>query len=267
MTIFITGATDGIGLVTAKMLAEKGHSLILHGRNIEKLQNLTQNLQSLYPQVHIESAVADLAHLEQVKNMADALVAKAVKIDVLINNAGVFMTNSGLSLYGIDTRFVVNTIAPYLLTRLLMPIFTHGVRILNLSSRAQMSIDWHAFQQGGELEASSAYAQSKLGITLWSFALARELGTKAMVLAINPKSFLGSKMVQEAYGQKGYDVSIGAELLCRAALSEEFSAASGRYYDNDIESFAQPHPDTLSTAQQDTLLQSMNTFLRQNHLL
>ena len=66
------------------------------------------------------------------------------------------------------------------------------------------------------------------------------------IIAVNPRSMLGSKMVKEAYGVAGGDLRIGADILCRAALSDEFAAASGQYFDNDIGKFASPHPDALN---------------------
>ena len=66
-----------------------------------------------------------------------------------------------------------------------------------------------------------------------------------VVVAVNPASFLGTKMVKEAYGTSGNDIGIGADILARAATSDEFATASGRYYDNDAGRFADPHPDAL----------------------
>ncbi len=263
-TILLTGATDGIGFETAKMLVVHGYHLLLHGRNEAKAHDVKQALLALNPNAKIDVYIADLSILTEVKDMAQAIIASNIKIDALINNAGIFITNHGLSTYGIDIRFIVNTIAPYMLTRLLLPILQVNARIINLSSQAQMPIEWQALIHGGELDASSAYAQSKLGITLWSLALAKELEGKAIVIAINPKSFLGSKMVMEAYGQKGYDLKIGAELLYRAALSDEFANANGLYYDNDIEMFGNPHPHALNEANQNKLIQIMNDFLDKN---
>ena len=65
------------------------------------------------------------------------------------------------------------------------------------------------------------------------------------IITVNPKSLLGSKMVKQAFGVEGSDLRIGAEIVCRASLSDEFGAASGQYFDNDIGQFAQPHPDAL----------------------
>jgi len=66
------------------------------------------------------------------------------------------------------------------------------------------------------------------------------------IIAINPKSLLGSKMVKEAFGIAGSDVSLGAEVLCQAALCDNFADASGLYFDNDNEKFSLPHPDALN---------------------
>ena len=66
-----------------------------------------------------------------------------------------------------------------------------------------------------------------------------------MIVAVNPGSMLGSKMVKEAYGVAGGDISIGADILCRAALSDEFGRAHGQYFDNDSGRFASPHRDAL----------------------
>ena len=66
-----------------------------------------------------------------------------------------------------------------------------------------------------------------------------------MIVAVNPGSLLGTKMVKEAYGRDGADIQIGADILVKAALSDEFADANGRYFDNDSGQFASPHPDAM----------------------
>ena len=84
---------------------------------------------------------------------------------------------------------------------------------------------------------------------MWTRFLADSLGSEGPVfVAVNPRSMLGSKMVQEAYGVNGADLGIGADILCRASLSDEFADAAGRYFDNDIGRFSSPHPDALNPA-------------------
>ena len=72
---------------------------------------------------------------------------------------------------------------------------------------------------------------------------------------------LGSKMVKQAYGVAGGDLRIGAEILARAALSDEFAAASGQYFDNDIGQFASPHPDALNTQKCEAIVRVIEAVL------
>ncbi|MEM8924298.1 MAG: SDR family NAD(P)-dependent oxidoreductase [Actinomycetota bacterium] len=245
-TILITGSTDGLGLATAQALAANGHSVLLHGRSQAKLDDAEQQVRAVGGTGQIDSYRADLSDLDEVAALASAVMADHPHIDVLINNAGVFRTPKPTAPNGLDIRFVVNTIAPYLLTRQLMPALGPEARVINLSSAAQAPVDPDALLGRRSLDDSTAYAQSKLALTMWSNHLAARLGADGpAVIAVNPGSFLGTKMVKEAYGSSGKDIGIGADILTRAATSEEFAAASGRYFDNDSGRFANPHPDAL----------------------
>ncbi len=257
-TILLTGATDGIGLETAKLLADSGNDLLIHGRNKEKLDNTLNIIKTINPRISVKAYISDLSQPSEVERMANEILKDNSEIDVIINNAGIFMTPQGLASNGIDIRFMVNTISPYLLSRMLLPILAEKGRIINLSSAAQAPINWEAFTNGGELDPSSAYAQSKLAITMWSIELAKELGEKAVIISVNPKSFLGSKMVKDAYGHPGYDLKIGADILCRAALSEEFASKSGLYFDNDSGRFDEPHPFALLEENRKKLMDLLN---------
>lgn len=248
-TLLLTGATDGIGLETAKMLAPLGHTLLLHGRNPSKLEALAKTISAIEGAGEVKTYQADLSDLAEVDAFADAVTADVQSLDALINNAGVFVMSNALTKDGYDARFMVNTIAPYLLTRKLLPLMTTGGRVVNLSSAAQAPVSLDALHGQRALSDGEAYAQSKLAITMWSAHLAAELGENGpVVVAVNPASFLGSKMVKEAYGRAGHDLSIGADILVRAALSDEFAGASGRYYDNDRRSFSPPHSDAEDPA-------------------
>ena len=246
-TIIVTGTTDGIGLETARMLVSQGHTVLLHGRNPAKLKEVERTLSTLPNGGHVESYVADLSRIADVEAFAKAVAERHARLDVLINNAGVYRAAELVSQDGLDTRFAVNTIAPYLLTQRLLPLLGSSGRVINLSSAAQAPVDLQAMVGRVNLPDGAAYAQSKLAITMWSRSMALSLGDDGpAIIAVNPRSMLGSKMVKEAYGVSGADLRIGAEILCRAALSDEFAAASGRYFDNDIGQFASPHPDALN---------------------
>lgn len=241
-TILITGSTDGIGLETARMLLSKGHKILLHGRSEEKLNNVENELSKFGK---VESYLADLSDLNEVKRLAEQVAKDHQKIDILINNAGILKTSNPLTKDGLDIRFVVNTIAPYLLTKFLLPIIDQNGRVINLSSAAQSEVDLEALK--GNVKISSdmeAYAQSKLAITIWSYYMAKELGDKEpIVISVNPGSLLASKMVKEGFGIAGNDLSIGADILTRLSLDDEFKTASGKYYDNDSKRLIEPDFD------------------------
>jgi NAD(P)-dependent dehydrogenase (short-subunit alcohol dehydrogenase family) len=241
-TILITGSTDGIGLETAKMLKEKGHRVILHGRSANKLERAQESLSN--GEV-VPAYLGDLSDRDQVVELAKAVTADYPELDVLINNAGVLRAPQTRTPGGLDLRFVVNTVAPYLLTQMLLPTLPKTGRVINLSSAAQSPVDLDALFGRVELDERSAYAQSKLAITMWSRHLGLGGGGGHVVVAVNPGSLLASKMVKEAFGTARGELSQGADILSRAALSEEFETASGRYYDNDSGRFADPHPDAL----------------------
>lgn len=235
-TILITGGTDGIGLLTAKLLAAKGHKIVLHGRSAAKLVAAAQDVGG-----DCETFLADFASLPEVAALADAIKAKHETLDVLINNAGVLKTEQTTTATGHDIRFVVNAFAPYALTQALLPIMPKDGRVVNVSSAAQAPVDMAAMKGETHLRDMEAYSQSKLAITIWSREMAQDFPDGPVIVAVNPGSLLASKMVQEGFGIAGNDLAIGANILCKAALDPAFADVSGQYFDNDAGTFAAPH--------------------------
>lgn len=239
-TILITGATDGIGRETARRLVAEGHRVLLHGRNGAKLDAVAAELSG----GTVERYVADLSRLDAVEALAGDVAARHDTLDALINNAGVFKTPDPITDSGLDVRFVVNTLAPYLLTMRLMPLLGTEGRVVNLSSAAQAPVDAEAMAGRRRVSDMEAYAQSKRAITQWSRHMGLTLGPGGpVIVAVNPGSLLASKMVKEGFGVAGSDLGIGADILIRAALADDFADAQGAYFDNDAGRFARPHPD------------------------
>ncbi len=260
--ILITGSTDGIGKATAKAFIKLGHRVLLHGRSVEKLASVKEELSSEFGEANIEAFAADLSDFNKVRALAEQIAGEHQRIDVLINNAGVYKVANKTADNGIDVRFVVNTISPYLLTLSLMPLLGRDARVINLSSAAQAPVDISALGKANYLTDDLAYAQSKLALTMWSRHMAETQGAEGpAIIAVNPASFLGSNMVKEAYGMEGKDLQIGVDVLSRAALSDEFSDASGLYFDNDKGVFSDPHPDVLNSNKNRNVVNKLDEIL------
>ena len=256
--ILITGSTDGIGLEAAKALAAAGHTVLLHGRNATKLSAVKANHPAF---ANSATYQADLSSLGSVANLAEEIEAKHARLDVVINNAGVFKIANPITSEGLDLRFVVNTIAPYYLTKRLLSLMDGSGRVINLSSAAQAPVDVAAFTGKQKLADGEAYSQSKLALTLWSRHMADNTETGPAIIAVNPGSFLGTKMVKEAYGSEGKDIGIGSEILTRLAIASEYADSNGKYFDNDIGKFGPPHPDALNPQKNKQIIDLMDAML------
>ncbi|CAD0187217.1 hypothetical protein RUESEDTHA_04129 [Ruegeria sp. THAF57] len=255
-TILITGSTDGLGFETARALITQGQTVLLHGRSAAKVKAA---------QVALPDAqggyVADLSDPDQVHALARQVAADHPRIDVLINNAGVMAAPNPVTARGLDIRFAVNTLAPALLTQGLLPALGAQARVISLSSAAQAPVSLDALHGHAQVSEKEAYAQSKLALTMWSAHMAATHPQGPVFVAVNPGSFLGTRMVREGYGIPGGDVGIGVDILTRVAVSDEFATASGRYYDNDARRFTDPHPDALNPTRNAELAAAVDTLL------
>ncbi len=243
-TILITGSTDGIGKLTALKLAKDQHEVILHGRNQEKLNTTIAELKEKTNNDRIKGYVADLSSFGSIQKMTDQLKEALSKIDILINNAGVFKSQNQQNEDQLDLRFVVNYLAPFLLTNQLHDLIkkSNSPRVINLSSAAQSPVSLNVLMGKEIVPAQQTYAQSKLALTMWSFYLAKQWDF-ANVIAVNPGSLLNTKMVQEAYGQHWSSADKGASILYDLASSNQYANSSGKYFDNDKGKFSQAHTD------------------------
>lgn len=252
-TILITGATDGIGQLTAKTLAAEGHTILIHGRSAEKLEKAAKEIDGT-----TEIYSADLTRMDQVHAMAADIRKAHDSLEVIINNAGVLKLRDTMTDDGYDARFMVNTFAPYVLTQALLPILASDGRVVNLSSAAQAPVDIDALHGRKPLDDMGAYAQSKLAITIWTREMAKTLPKTQVAVAVNPGSLLASKMVKEGFGVAGNDLQIGANVLREAALGASFADASGKYFDNDSGAFANPHAAALDAGHSAEVMQAIN---------
>lgn len=262
-TILITGSTDGIGKLTALKMANEGHEVYIHGRNPQKVKNAIEEIKEKTNNSKIKGFVADLSKLESVKKFAEQVKQELTGLDVLVNNAGVYNSPQVFNDAGLDMRFVVNYLAPYLLTNELLPLIENAdhSRIINLSSAAQSEVSMEILR--GEVQSGSGdtYAQSKLALTMWSFYLANQL-KGISVIAVNPGSLLNTNMVKEAFGRHWSSADKGATILYELSLSDEYKGINGKYFDNDMGGFNKAHPEAYQQSKIDLLIQETEKILK-----
>lgn len=243
-TILITGSTDGIGKLTALKLAKEGHTVYVHGRSEDKLNSVINELKEASNNQNIKGFVADFSDVNAVKQMAEQIKNEVSKLDILINNAGIYKTASNKTKDGLDIRMAVNYLATFILTENIISVLEKGSepRIVNLSSAAQSTVQKGVLTGDATVNASESYAQSKLALTMWSFNFAKQ-HPNITTIAVNPGSLLNTKMAKEAYGQHWSPAEKGVDILYDLAMSERHKNQTGTYFDNDRGSYNNAHPD------------------------
>jgi NAD(P)-dependent dehydrogenase (short-subunit alcohol dehydrogenase family) len=240
----ITGATDGVGKATAAALARKGFTLVLAARSESKAERVRREMAAGSGAQDIEVIVGDLASLEQVGRLAETFLQRHRRLDLLINNAGVFATRRTLTEDGFETNFQVNYLAHFLLTLLLLEALKRSEqgRIINLSSNAYAIGQFDPDNLQGERRFSSigGYAASKLFILMSTIELAARLrGTPITANAVHP-GFVNTNMLKGATGlfkpiavmatPIALSPEKGAATSIHVATSPDVSGVSGRYF-------------------------------------
>ncbi len=187
----LTGATSGIGKATALGLAQMGARVILVGRDQEKGNHVLDEIQDASGNDALEFLVADLSSQASVRRLAESIKQRCAHLDVLINNAGVFMLRRELTVDGLEMTFAVNHLAPFLLTNLLLDLLKASApsRIIQVCSDSHTSAVMQMDNLQGEKSYNfwEAYGQSKLAMLLCTYELARRLaGTGVTVNAVHP---------------------------------------------------------------------------------
>jgi NAD(P)-dependent dehydrogenase (short-subunit alcohol dehydrogenase family) len=230
--VLVTGSTDGLGREVARRLADSGMHVIVHGRNRERGAALVREIEQrgkgsarFYP--------ADLASLAQVRELAAAIGRDYRRLDVLVNNAGIWV-NGGtrqLSADGHELHFAVNYLSGYLLTRELLPLLRRSApaRVVNVASAAQSALDFDDVMLERGYSGSRAYAQSKVAQVMFTFDLARELeGSGVTVNALHPATMMNTTMVAQSGLPARSTVGEGATAVVRLVTAPD--VGSGRYF-------------------------------------
>lgn len=255
-TIVITGSSSGLGEAAATALAEQGAEIAVVGRNPERTQTVARR-------VNGTAFLTDYDHLDQVRSVADALLARYDQIDVLANNAGGLVSRRSITADGFERTIQSNHLAPFLLTSLLLPrLIDSGARVISTASLAhrfsRLRIDDLNFEKSPWFGGWRAYGTSKLATILFIRELARRTaGTGLTAYSFHPgyvATGFGADSALVRFGAFASGGTIGllpeagAAPLIQLASAEVIDAPNGTYFDRFT-----PNGRSLRAARDDEL--------------
>ncbi len=236
-TILITGATDGIGKAAALQLAAEGHRIIMHGKRMEAGQKLAADFKTKTGNPDIFYYNADLSKPNEIVAFTNAVKQNFSQLDVLLNNAGVFMNEKIILPNGLEMTHMINHMAVFIITLQLLDMVKQAPagRIVVTSSMAHASsIDFGNLNGEKHWDSYNAYAVSKLENILFTYKLHRNLITQNSTVTANclHPGVISTKLLHAGWGTGGSNVQQGAATSVYLAVSPEIAKTSGHYFAN-----------------------------------
>ena len=237
----VTGATSGIGEATARGLATLGAQVLVHGRNSEKCARIVREIKTDTGNDKVEPVCADFASLAEVRALAQEVLARESRLDVLVNNAGGTAPKRTLTRDGLEQTFAVNHLAPFLLTRLLLDTLKASApaRIVNVSStmHRMAKVDFDDLQSERRFGPMRVYGRSKLANILFTRSLASRLAESGVTAnALHPGgvrtglSGSGPGILSRLMGRFMLSPEEGARTSLYLATAAEVAEVSGLYF-------------------------------------
>jgi NAD(P)-dependent dehydrogenase (short-subunit alcohol dehydrogenase family) len=243
-TVLVTGASSGIGRATALGLAAEGARLILVGRTPERCEETLAEVRRRSRRDDAVMLRADLSSLKEVRRLAEEVQARADRLHVLVNNAGVTLLRRETTVDGLEATFATNHLAYFLLTGLLLPRLRESApaRIVNVASDAHRfgRLDLDDLQNERRYGAMRVYGQSKTANILFTQELASRIaGSGVTANALHPggiRSNLGrsegalAEALRRVVGLFLKSPEEGARTSLYLAGAPEVEGVSGRYF-------------------------------------
>ena len=241
----VTGATSGMGKATAAALAAQGANVVVAGRNEPKAQGVVREIRSQTGNDAVHFLLADFGDLEQVRDLAAAFKERYARLDVLVNNAGAFFNARKVTAYGVEMTFLVNHLAPFLLTHLLLdPLLASApARIVNVSSDGHRygGMDFDDLSLKRFYFGMKAYGRSKLANILFTYELSRRLeGSGVTVNALHPGHVATDiwrsnfpvigPLLKRMMGRAALTPERGADTAIYLASSPDVQGVTGKYF-------------------------------------
>lgn len=242
--IIVTGGNAGIGRATAKLLAADGHHVVIVSRDLAKGEEAANAIRSATGNDAIDVVQGNLSSMAETTALADRLLAAYPRIDVLINNAGVWMTQREINADGLEMTFMVNHVAPYILSLRLLDRLKASTpaRIVNVNAGLYMKgeMDLTQLPEGKNFSRLKTYMHSKLCNTLFTIELAKRIeGSGVTVNALHPgviNTNLGASRgplgMLLGFAKRFWGApEDGAKPIARLATDPSLETCNGKYYD------------------------------------
>ncbi|CAH2100988.1 unnamed protein product [Euphydryas editha] len=189
--VIITGANTGIGFETAKDLAQRGALVIAACRNVEKGKSAVNQIIKLSRNSDVHFMQLDLASFASIKKFVEGVMGMVSRVDILINNAGIYTSTNDKTEDGFLIGMQVNYLGPFLLTSLLLPLLRASApsRIVNVSSMLYRfgDINFDNFENMSRFNSFTVYSTAKLFTMLMTIELDRQLqGSRVTVNCLHP---------------------------------------------------------------------------------
>jgi NAD(P)-dependent dehydrogenase (short-subunit alcohol dehydrogenase family) len=230
--VLVTGSTGGLGREVARLLADQGAHVIVHGRSVDRGAELVDEIEA-EGRGSARLYTADFGSFDDIRALARAIRRDYERLDVLVNNAGIWLEGPRqLSEDGHELHFQVNYLSGFLLTHELLPLLRASApaRIVHVSSAAQRAIDFDDVMLEHGYSDGVAYAQSKLAQIMFTIDLAERLeGGGVTTNALHPASMMDTDMVLERGARARSSVHDGADAVMH--LIEGEGLGSGGYFD------------------------------------
>jgi NAD(P)-dependent dehydrogenase (short-subunit alcohol dehydrogenase family) len=229
--ILITGSTGGLGRETALALAQAGDHVIIHGRNIQRAEEVLQKIEE-DGNGSARFYRADFASLEETKGLAASILADYDRLDVLVNNAGVALSRDHdrqITEDGHELTFQVNYLAGYVLTSMLIPLLEKSApsRVVNVAS-GQRQLDFDNLMLEKEYDGLEAYFRSKNAQIMMTYAMAAELSKRGISInALFPSALMDTDMVLELGLEPQSSVETGRDALLQLVNDE---VGTGKFF-------------------------------------
>ncbi|MCL2900328.1 SDR family NAD(P)-dependent oxidoreductase [Brenneria tiliae] len=241
-TVLITGSTSGMGRRLAERLAAPGTTILVHGRNRQRGEEVMKAIQDAGGEARFYAA--DFSSLADVRSLADAVTKSNDRLDVLVNNAGIYFgepESRQLSSDGHELRFAINYLAPFALTHRLAPLLkdSRPARIVNVASSGQNAIDFDNLMLERSYGHQRAYGQSKLALIMFTIDIAEELKEAGVIAnAVHPANYMDTPMTRDAGIQPWNSVDEGADAVLHLINAPELAGTTGAYFSGERQSRA-----------------------------